>query len=94
VSYSPKTLLVNFRFVLKVYFNMITGLPAYKPPVAEPVRCYCRSFFFVFTGERDSQAREAERKAQEMGAVFVDARLTPFYQCVWAGVELSTLPTQ
>ena len=60
---------------------MITGLPAYKPPIAESVRCYCRSFFFVFTGEMDSQAREAEQKAQEMGAVFVDARLTPFYQC-------------
>jgi hypothetical protein len=55
---------------------MITGLPAYKPPVAEPVRCYCRSFFFVFTGEMDSQANQAERKAQEIGAVFVAKRVT------------------
>jgi hypothetical protein len=59
---------------------MITGLPAYKPPIAQPVRCYCRSLYFVFTGELDSQAEKAQQTAQQMGARFVDARLTPFYQ--------------
>jgi hypothetical protein len=39
--------------------SMVTGLPAYKPPVGEPVRCYYRSFFFVFTSEMDSQAKQA-----------------------------------
>jgi hypothetical protein len=29
----------------------------------------------------DYQAREAEQQAEELGAVFVDARLTPFFQC-------------
>jgi hypothetical protein len=60
---------------------MITGLPAYRAPALEPVRCHCRSFLLVFTGSMDCQAREAKQKAEEMGAIFIDARVTPFYQC-------------
>jgi hypothetical protein len=60
---------------------MITGLPAYKAPLAESVRCYCRSFFLVFTGEMDCQAREAQKQAEKIGAIFIDARSTPFCLC-------------
>lgn len=60
---------------------MITGLPQFKPPVCEPVRCACRKFYFVFTGENDLQARSGKRQAGLIGAVFVDARQTPFMNC-------------
>jgi hypothetical protein len=60
---------------------MITGLPAYQPPVAEPVRCYCRSFFLLYTGVSDYQAQEVRRQAEDCGAFFIDSRETPFYQC-------------
>jgi hypothetical protein len=60
---------------------MITGLPPYTPPFVESVYCYCRAHYRVFVGCEDYQARFAEKEAQEMGAVFVDARRTPFYQC-------------
>jgi hypothetical protein len=70
---------------------MITGLPQYRPPLAKPVQCHCRSFFLVFTGSIDCQAREAKRTAEEMGAIFIDARETPFYQC-GCGQILDFLP--
>jgi hypothetical protein len=60
---------------------MITVLPPYTPPVVESVYCYCRAHYQVFVGVEVYQARFAEKEAKEMGAVFVDARRTPFYQC-------------
>ena len=60
---------------------MITGLPPYRSPVAESVRCYCRNFYFVFTGEADIQATKAQQIAEDIGATFIDARSTPIYQC-------------
>ena len=60
---------------------MIIGLPAYQPPVVESVYCYCRRFYRVFVGNEDYQARFAEKEAAEMGATFIDARQTPFYEC-------------
>jgi hypothetical protein len=45
----------------------------YMPPVVESVFCYCRAHYRVFVGVEDYQARFAEKEAQEMGAVFVDA---------------------
>jgi hypothetical protein len=59
---------------------MITCLPPYTPPVVESVFCYCRAHYRVFVGVEEYQARFAEKEAQEMGAGFVDARRTPFYQ--------------
>jgi hypothetical protein len=59
---------------------LITGLPPYLPPVVESVYCYCRAHYRVFVGGEDYQARFAEKEALEMGAVFVDARVAPFYQ--------------
>lgn len=64
-----------------IRYCMITGLPPYTPPVVESVFCYCRAHYRVFVGVEDYQARFAEKEAQELGAVFVDVRVTPFYQC-------------
>jgi len=60
---------------------MITGLPIYKPPIVESVFCYCRAYYRVFVGVEDYQARFAEKEAAELGAIFIDSRWTPFYQC-------------
>jgi hypothetical protein len=60
---------------------MITGLPAYRPPVVESVRCYCGKFYHVYVGSEDYQAQFAEKATEKLGAIFIDARLTPFYQC-------------
>jgi hypothetical protein len=60
---------------------MITGLPAYQPPVVEDVYCYCRRAYRVFVGSEDYQAAFAEKEAMEMGALFIDARFTPFVTC-------------
>ena len=35
----------------------------------------------MFVGVEDYQARFAKKDVQEMIAVFVDARWTPFYKC-------------
>jgi hypothetical protein len=60
---------------------MITGLPAYVPPLVEDVRCHCQAHYRVFVGVEDYQAQFAEKEAAELGAVFVDARLSPFVVC-------------
>lgn len=60
---------------------MITGLPPYAPPVIESVFCHCRAHYRMFVGVEDYQARFAEKEAVKLGAIFIDARTTPFYQC-------------
>lgn len=60
---------------------MTTGLPAYKLPVVEDVYCLCRRVYRVYVGSEDYQANFAEKIAQEIGAIFIDARATPFYLC-------------
>jgi hypothetical protein len=60
---------------------MITGLPPYREPVTQDVRCPCRRYYRVFTGAEDYQARFAENEAIELGARFVDARREPFLTC-------------
>jgi hypothetical protein len=45
------------------------------------VFCYCRAHYRVFVGVEDYQAQFAEKEAQEIGAVFVDARRIPFVPC-------------
>lgn len=60
---------------------MITGLPSYRPPVVEPVRCVCRRFYRVYVGADDYESSLAEREALKVGAVFVDARRSPWFVC-------------
>lgn len=60
---------------------MITGLPPYRPPIAEPLRCLCRVKYLVYLGSLDEEAASELHKAQEKGAHFVFARKEPFYEC-------------
>lgn len=56
---------------------MITGLPAYREPRDQTLRCICSKLYLVsFTGALDSSAR-----ADLLGAQFIDARETPFMDC-------------
>jgi hypothetical protein len=60
---------------------MITGLPPYREPIVQSVRCLCGRFYSVFLGSEDYQARFAEKQAIEIGARFVDSRLEPWLLC-------------
>jgi hypothetical protein len=60
---------------------MITGLPPYREPIVQDVRCVCRAYYRVFTGCEDYQAKFAKGEAEQMGARFVDARREPFVTC-------------
>ncbi|HEX5735692.1 MAG TPA: hypothetical protein VF131_22890 [Blastocatellia bacterium] len=62
----------------------ITGLPVYKLPLEQSIRCVCGLRYLVFTGgsDFDLAACEAARdRALQMNAWFVDARIVPFMQC-------------
>jgi hypothetical protein len=65
--------------------GMITGLPAYKPPIHQTLRCVCSRYYLVYLGARsefDSQAYDVAREdAERRGCTFVDARATPFMNC-------------
>jgi hypothetical protein len=56
------------------------GMPPYPEPVIQDVRCVCGRLYRVFTGE-DYQLRLAKKEAREVGAIFIDARVTPFFPC-------------
>lgn len=64
---------------------MITGLPAYKPPISQTLRCVCRAYYLVYMGAPfpfDHRAYEAAREdAERRGCIFIDARITPFMNC-------------
>jgi hypothetical protein len=66
---------------LEKRIEMITGLPPYREPITEDVRCVCRAYYRVFTGNEDHQAKFAQKEALELGARFVDARVEPFVIC-------------
>ena len=63
---------------------MISGIPEYKSPIEQSIRCACGLRYVVFTGgsDFDQAACEAARdRASQMNAEFVDARIVPFIQC-------------
>jgi hypothetical protein len=60
---------------------MITGLPPYREPVVQDMRCVCRRFYRVYVGCEDYQTRFAEKVAQDLGATFIDAKVEPFVTC-------------
>ena len=61
---------------------MITGLPSYREPIEQSLRCVCGHRYLVYLGvgigEAESRARE---RAEQIGAQFIDARDTPFMKC-------------
>ena len=60
---------------------MITGLPDYRPPIEQGLRCVCGQRYLVYLGAAfpfDNRAFEAAReRAEQMGARFIDSRETP-----------------
>lgn len=61
---------------------MITGLPAYREPIEQSLRCVCGIRYLVLMSDSigDTEARARER-AEMIRARFIDARLTPFMNC-------------
>jgi hypothetical protein len=62
---------------------MITGIPPYSgtQPAVLTISCDCRRRYVVLTGVADAGAEMIRREAERRGALFVDARLTPFKMC-------------
>ena len=63
---------------------MITGLPPLVAPIEQSVRCVCGLRYVVFIGGSafDDRARDAAiERAEQMKALFIDARQIPFMVC-------------
>jgi hypothetical protein len=60
----------------------VTGLPDYRPPIEQSLRCVCGLRYVVFTGAPfpfNEAAFEASReRAEVLSARFIDARETPW----------------
>jgi hypothetical protein len=64
---------------------MITGLPDYRPPIEQSLRCVCGLRYLVYLGAPlafDEQALEAATDhALMLRARFIDAPSTPWLIC-------------
>jgi len=64
---------------------VITGLPDYRPPIEQSLRCVCGQRFVVYLGAPlifDEQALEAATDhAAMLRARFIDARSLPWLTC-------------
>lgn len=62
--------------------RMITGIPAYKSPIEQSLRCVCGIRYLVLMSDSigDAEGR-ARARAEAIRSTFVDARLTPFMMC-------------
>lgn len=70
---------------------MITGLPDYRTPIEQGVRCLCLRYYIVFIGGTqvdDLACNIARERAGQMSAQFVDARIVPFMDCDYCGLML------
>jgi hypothetical protein len=70
----------------------ITGLPPYKAPIEQSLRCACQMRYLVFLGGSprfdNALASAAQDNAAMLDAHFVDARSTPWMNCLTCGVVL------
>jgi hypothetical protein len=63
-----------------------TGIPPYsdRPPIEYSLRCLCARRYLVFTGMGAMigyASGRAKERAEDMKAMFIDARSTPFMNC-------------
>jgi hypothetical protein len=61
---------------------MITGIPNYKSPIEQSMRCLCGLRYLVLMSDSigDAEGR-ARGRAELISARFIDARVTPFLLC-------------
>jgi hypothetical protein len=63
----------------------LTGLPSYRPPIEQSLRCLCGQRFVVYLSApfpfNDLAFKAARERAEQMSARFIDARQTPWLIC-------------
>ena len=62
----------------------LVGIPEYRSPIEQNIRCVCGLRYVVFMGGSDfdqAACAAARDRASQMNAQFVDARIIPFMQC-------------
>jgi len=60
----------------------ITGIPDYRPPIEQSLRCSCGARFVVFLGGGIGQAEaRARERAAMLKAQFVNAEISPWLVC-------------
>lgn len=61
---------------------MITGIPAYKSPIEQSLRCLCGLRYLVLMSDSIGDAEGRARSLAELiRARFIDSRVTPFLLC-------------
>jgi hypothetical protein len=64
---------------------VITGLPDYRPPIEQSLRCVCGLRYLVYLDAPFPFEGKAMEAAQEqaimLGARFIDSRQTPWLVC-------------
>ena len=60
----------------------ITGIPPYTTPTEQTLRCLCGRFYLVRLAPGEDRGLDQTRdRADELGAIFIDTRSTPFMNC-------------
>jgi hypothetical protein len=81
----PDLRLVHNSIREEIEGKPLEGIPPYKSPISQTLRCVCGHRYLVYLGAPslfDDRAFEAAKEdAARRGALFVDARITPFMLC-------------
>jgi hypothetical protein len=81
----PDLRLVHNSIREEIEGKPLEGIPPYKSPISQTLRCVCGHRYLVYLGAPslfDDRACEAAREdAGRRGCQFIDARLTPFMNC-------------
>jgi hypothetical protein len=64
---------------------MLEGIPDYRSPIEQGLRCVCGQRFVVYLGTpfpfNERAFEPARERAKQMGARFIDSRETPWLSC-------------
>jgi Zn ribbon nucleic-acid-binding protein len=77
----------------------ITGLPRYKPPIEQSLRCpQCERRYLIFCGDGsqfdDALCEAAKDHARVLNAYFVDARVIRILNCLDCGYQFDLMPDE